>query len=317
MADSASWQTRPVFISSTFRDMQAERDCLRDLVFPALEEELRKRRVHLEPIDLRLGVDTAQARDEAERELLVLKVCLQEIQRSRPFLLVLLGERYGWVPPEDRMAAAAREQGFETGVAGKSATALEIEYGLFKEDPQQRQRSLFLLRRPLDLAALPKEPHAAYDDRASPEPAVHEHHARLTALKDRLKTDPEYRERSFDYGAAWNPAHGHVSGLEDFAALVQGELLNLLEAETTERASSAPATWQQQERAELAEFVEHRGRLVVGRDALVAEVLPVVQDRVPTAPGPRASPVLPERERARCLGRHSINSSGGRNHAVP
>ena len=114
MTTDALWHTRPVFISPTFRDMQAERDWLRTHVFPRLEEKLRKRRHHLEPIDLRIGVETAQADTEEARELLVLKVCLDEIKRSRPFLLVLLGDRYGWVPPEDRIAAAAREQAFET-----------------------------------------------------------------------------------------------------------------------------------------------------------------------------------------------------------
>ena len=50
------WHSRPVFITSTFRDMHAERDHLRNVVFPALEERLRERRVYLEPIDLRLQV---------------------------------------------------------------------------------------------------------------------------------------------------------------------------------------------------------------------------------------------------------------------
>jgi len=56
-----AWRSRPVFISSTFRDMQAERDHLREHVFPRLEEKLREHRHHLEPIDLRQGVETADA----------------------------------------------------------------------------------------------------------------------------------------------------------------------------------------------------------------------------------------------------------------
>jgi hypothetical protein len=36
----SSWITRPVFITSTFRDMQAERDCLRSFVFPERVELL-------------------------------------------------------------------------------------------------------------------------------------------------------------------------------------------------------------------------------------------------------------------------------------
>jgi hypothetical protein len=36
------WQTRPVFVTSTFRDMQAERDWFRDHVIQALEERLQR-----------------------------------------------------------------------------------------------------------------------------------------------------------------------------------------------------------------------------------------------------------------------------------
>ena len=43
-----AWESRPIFISSTFADMQAERDHLLRFVFPALEERLRARRRHLE-----------------------------------------------------------------------------------------------------------------------------------------------------------------------------------------------------------------------------------------------------------------------------
>jgi hypothetical protein len=95
----AAWKTIPLFISSTFRDMHAERDQLNRVVFPPLEERLKGPRCRLEPIDLRVGVETDSTKTERERELQILKVCLAKIERSLPFLLVLLGDRYGWVPP--------------------------------------------------------------------------------------------------------------------------------------------------------------------------------------------------------------------------
>src|SRR5689334_11893286 len=49
------WKSRPVFVSSTFQDMQAERDHLFQRVFPAVEEWLAGKRRHLEWIDLRMG----------------------------------------------------------------------------------------------------------------------------------------------------------------------------------------------------------------------------------------------------------------------
>src|ERR1035438_5047409 len=95
MPKYAIWQSRPVFVTSTFRDMQDERDYLRAYVFPTLEERLRRRYHFLEPIDLRWGVETVSAAKQPAKELLVLKVCLAEIQRSRPFLIALVGDRDG------------------------------------------------------------------------------------------------------------------------------------------------------------------------------------------------------------------------------
>jgi hypothetical protein len=121
MSQYAVWRPRPVFITSTFKDMQVERDYLRAHVFPELEERLKSRYHHLEPIDLRWGVETRTTEEQEKKELLVLKVCLGEIERSRPFLIGLIGDRYGWIPPEDRMKSAAQEAGFETDVSGKNA----------------------------------------------------------------------------------------------------------------------------------------------------------------------------------------------------
>ncbi len=61
------WHSRSIFISSTFADMQAERDHLRTHVFPELEERLRQRRHNLEWVDLRMGIASASlAKSEPE-----------------------------------------------------------------------------------------------------------------------------------------------------------------------------------------------------------------------------------------------------------
>src|SRR5438067_13615285 len=87
------WKTVRVFISSTFRDMHAERDHLVKVVFPALRERLEPHRVHLVDIDLRWGVTREQAENDQ-----VLELCLQQAGECDIFL-GLLGGRYGWVPP--------------------------------------------------------------------------------------------------------------------------------------------------------------------------------------------------------------------------
>ena len=61
---SLVWQTVRVFISSTFRDMHAERDYLVKFVFPALREKLEKYHVHLIDVDLRWGITEEQAEND-------------------------------------------------------------------------------------------------------------------------------------------------------------------------------------------------------------------------------------------------------------
>jgi hypothetical protein len=116
--------------------MHAERDYLNKIIFPELEEWLGARRCHLEWVELRMGVATASEVDEDKRELQVLKVCLAEVQRCRPFLIVLLEDRYGSIPAADRIVAAA-EIGLAGDQHGRSVTHLEIEFGIFADPDQQ------------------------------------------------------------------------------------------------------------------------------------------------------------------------------------
>jgi telomerase protein component 1 len=57
---AASWRTVRIFISSTFRDMQGERDWLIRFVFPRLREKLLPRRIHLVDLTPRSGVGSGQ-----------------------------------------------------------------------------------------------------------------------------------------------------------------------------------------------------------------------------------------------------------------
>jgi tetratricopeptide (TPR) repeat protein len=268
-SSSTAWRSRPVFISSTFRDMHAERDYLRAHVFPRLEEALRARRHFLEPIDLRVGVETAREGTEEARELLVLKVVLDEVKRSRPFMIVLLGDRYGWVPSADRLHAAAQEQDLRFDVGGMSVTAMEIEFGILAEDPSQRQRTFFFFRQPLPYSTMPADVAATYSDAHSPDSHVRAGRRRLKALKKRIRRDRYLGPLVTDYAVTWDVHANTVSGLEAFGELVYQRLWAALDQETAVFASLPAPTWQEQERAALDEFIVHRRRDFVGRGTLL------------------------------------------------
>ena len=56
------------------------------------------------------------------------KFCLAEIKCSKPFLVGLLGDQYGWVLPEERMQAAACEAEFEQLAAVSNVTDHIIDF---------------------------------------------------------------------------------------------------------------------------------------------------------------------------------------------
>ena len=88
-----TWKTVRVFISSTFKDMHAERDYLVKHVFPELAQWCEERLIRFYDVDLRWGVTT----DEEENENAV-TTCLDSIDDCRPFFLCFLGQRRGWIP---------------------------------------------------------------------------------------------------------------------------------------------------------------------------------------------------------------------------
>lgn len=99
-----TWRTARVFISSTFKDMHAERDHLVRVIFPELKERCRERRVQLIDVDLRWGVTEEQAEGGG-----ALDICLDEIDSCRPFFLGLLGHRYGSLSPGQDHSFTAQE----------------------------------------------------------------------------------------------------------------------------------------------------------------------------------------------------------------
>ena len=136
-----------VFISSTFRDMQGERDYLVKFIFPQLRKLSESRGVVWSEVDLRWGIT-----DEQSAEGQVLPICLAEIERCRPYFIGLLGERYGWIPDEIDPELVAQEQWLEEH-KGHSVTELEILHGVLN-DLEMADKTLFYFRDPSYLETL-------------------------------------------------------------------------------------------------------------------------------------------------------------------
>src|SRR4249920_2282634 len=139
--DTDAFRSVRVFVSSTFRDMQAERDELIKRVFPQLRRLGEGRGVAWSEVDLRWGVT-----DEQKAEGAVLPICLAEIDRSRPYFIGLLGQRYGWIP-EELPEGITEQLPWLASLAGTSVTEMEILHGVLN-DPSAAEHSFFYTRDP-------------------------------------------------------------------------------------------------------------------------------------------------------------------------
>lgn len=135
-------RTIRVFISSTFHDMQPERDFLIHKVFPKLKNYCISRDVLFSEIDLRWGI----TEEESENKK-VTEICLREIDNTHPFLIGLLGDRYGWIPTKDDIDRNLIENypWLEKDISSQlSLTEIEMRYGALRS--AQKINAMFFIR---------------------------------------------------------------------------------------------------------------------------------------------------------------------------
>jgi tetratricopeptide (TPR) repeat protein len=207
MALNTAVETRQIriFISSTFLDMHDERDYLVTKIFPALRRYCEERDVSLYELDLRWGIN-----EEESKQGKVVDICLKEIQKTTPFFIGLLGERYGWVPNEDeRRKIAESTEVFEEYpwihdelLKGTSITEIEIQDGVLRS--QEKVNAYFYFRSP--------KMEVGEDFKENPGSREAQ---KLTALKKTLREQRDYPVKDYD-------SIEHLGNLveEDFKALV-------------------------------------------------------------------------------------------------
>lgn len=258
---SRSWHTVRIFTSSTFRDMHAERDWLVKVVCPELRERMAKRNLYLVDVDLRWGV----TEEEVEHGK-ALEVCLEEIERCRPFFIGILGERYGSESkiPEDTEFTHPWLAEYK----GHSLTALEIIHGVLR-NPELAQRAFFYFRDSRFISQVPEGKRADYTAESS------EASKKLTALKDKIRASG--RPVMENYPCCWDDSQGRVVDLDAFGQRVLEDLWSAICAAYPEEAPEAdPLTI---ERQIHEAFAEERSRLHVGREEQAKRLTEYVQGK--------------------------------------
>jgi tetratricopeptide (TPR) repeat protein len=248
-----AWQTVRVFVSSTFRDMRAERDHLARVVFPELRERMAKRCLHLVDLDLRWGV----TEEEAEQGK-VLDVILAEIDRARPFFVGLLGDRYGSLPdkiPEETEHVYPWLKDYE----GCSYTSLEVVHGVLRNN-KLTGRAFFFFRNSNSLE-IPKDYQTDYLAENL------ESERKLANLKAAIKAKCAHVR---NYDCCWDGTSNRVGGLQGFGEQVLEDLWTAIcEEYPLANAEVDPIVAERQ----LHEaFVEERSYMHFGREAEAAKL---------------------------------------------
>ena len=135
------------FISSTFQDMQDERDVLMRRVLPAVNGHVEHLGISASFIDLRWGITREQAENGD-----VIDICLTEVKQCMPYFIGIIGNRYGWVPDENDPNYQRAIHSLVEAQPGVSITELEILSAL-QRCPADEQKLLVFIHKDIDLSA--------------------------------------------------------------------------------------------------------------------------------------------------------------------
>ncbi len=207
-----------LFVSSTFRDMQLERDALQRISLPGINTEAKQYGDRVAMCDLRWGVNTSDMSEE-DGNRKILDYCLDAIDRCEPVMIILLGERYGWIPGEEMIHSVSDRKEMQLEDYEISVTALEIEYGAFF----RRARTLVYFRETEGLDSLTE----AEDEL---------HREKLAALKDKIRRLSGGELKTYKL----TEENGEVRGIDDFADTVRADVVRLFGEEWRRYDSETP-----------------------------------------------------------------------------
>eukprot|EP00002_Diphylleia_rotans_P017507 TRINITY_DN339_c0_g3_i4.p1 TRINITY_DN339_c0_g3~~TRINITY_DN339_c0_g3_i4.p1 ORF type:complete len:1206 (-),score=300.21 TRINITY_DN339_c0_g3_i4:1020-4637(-) len=241
-----------IFLSSTFRDMQKERDYFFQHGVPEIKEFAKTYGVELVFIDLRWGLTL----DDSRNGKVVIRCC-ESIEKC-PYFVCLLGAKYGWIPNHSK----ADEWDPETdsrypqisGYENKSVTDYEIMFASMGQKPASN-RALFYFR---------DHEHALQNLGEGEDPSlINPIDDEQDALQQRLK---EVIQTRFPAQTYQGEAH--------FTKLVVDDLKALIEVDFV-----VPEEMDKEEMAHL-QFMRHRLAGFEGRSELIESVMENIKQQL-------------------------------------
>ncbi|MDO5132923.1 MAG: DUF4062 domain-containing protein [Eubacteriales bacterium] len=175
-----------VFLSSTFSDMENERNYFNTVIAPQLTKICADRGVSFFSVDLRWGIT---AEDQIDGK--VLPICLREIDNCRPYFIGIVGNRYGSVV---EYIDSSSEDSFPwlRGKSGRSITELEMLYGVLDTEMNKEHTNCVFFFRSDSLTK------HFLSESVSPSEEI-DKKVKLSELKTKIRSTPDIP--SFEYGS--------------------------------------------------------------------------------------------------------------------
>ncbi|MEG1648800.1 MAG: DUF4062 domain-containing protein [Rikenellaceae bacterium] len=272
------WRTISIFVSSTFSDMQAERDYIRKYSIPLLEEYFNPKHVSIKFIDLRWGVNTRDGNIE-DRDAEILRVCFNEIQRCRPFFLGLIGDRYGTIAPNklinnEVLKLSSKEQTLLSYSEPKSITELEILLGALG-CKEYLSRSIFFFRQ-ADYSSLSSEQIKLYVE------SDETYKTKISLLRQNIYnslSNEGLNKNLVKYSVSkWDSTLNQFDDLDEFGNKLYAHLKAEIEEELSLAEEKDCNHWYNEERQHVEEFIQRQTEYFVGRKELISSIQNMVKE---------------------------------------
>lgn len=146
METKLNYKQIKIFVSSTFVDMQDERNRLTYKVFPEHKHWCAVRGFDLVDIDLRWGISLDESAGGK-----VLEICLNEVKNTTPFFMGIVGDRYGWIPSRNDIDSFERVEDICPSIGRYldekySITEMEMMLGVLESE--RDYNAIFFIRKP-------------------------------------------------------------------------------------------------------------------------------------------------------------------------
>jgi len=260
---------KSIFISSTFRDMQAERDAIHNIISPKVNEFARKHGGFVNFIDLRWGIDTSSKKDSEDK---VLRICLNEIDVCRPYFIGLIGDYYGSMPGPEKMKKTAKKHNIK-GLSDPdiSITELEINYGVLS-GKGPFDASLFYFRNPMNYDAMPENIRKKYNDNKS---------EKVDQLKKKIMENAKIRQEISvnRYETIWDEDERTISNVDDLAEKMTSDVIKRLSKEWgVENDVVTDIPWQEQSMISDRYIIMSKNSCFIGRNEIIENCIEFIND---------------------------------------